>query len=49
MPIGDFKIRKVRGKECYQVKSITSGKIHAECTTKQKAEAQVRILNKLYN
>ena len=48
MPIGDFKIRKVRGKDCYQVKSATSGKVHAQCTTKPKAEAQVRLLNQLY-
>lgn len=44
MPI---KVRKVRGKECYQVKNIDSGKIHAKCSTKAKAESQKRLLDGL--
>ena len=44
MPI---KVRKVRGKECYQVKNIDTGKIHATCSTKSNAEAQKRLLDGL--
>jgi len=41
MPI---KIRKVRGKECFQVKDIKTGKVHAKCSTRVKAEAQAKLL-----
>jgi hypothetical protein len=40
-----FIIRKVRNKDCWQVKNKDTGKIHAKCTTKKKAEAQLRLLN----
>lgn len=39
-----YVIRKVRGKQCYEVRDI-HGKVHAKCTTKEKAEAQVRLLH----
>jgi ribosomal protein S6 len=29
---------------CYQVMNKESGKVHSFCTTKEKAEAQVRVL-----
>ena len=39
-----LKIRKVNNKPCYRVKNSTTGKIHAKCSTKAKAEAQVRLI-----
>jgi hypothetical protein len=39
-----YVVRKVRNKSCYQVKNPVTGKIHANCTTKAKAEAQVRVI-----
>ncbi len=39
-----YVIRKVRNKNCYSVKNKVTGRVHAICTTKTKAEAQVRIL-----
>lgn len=44
MPI---KVRKVRGEECYQVKNVETGKVHAKCSTKEKALAQKRLLDGL--
>lgn len=44
MPI---RVRKVRGKDCYQVKNIKTGHIHATCSTKQKAQSQKRLLDAL--
>ena len=29
---------------CYKVTNTATGKVHAECTTEAKAEAQVRLL-----
>jgi len=43
-----YIIRKVRNKDCWQVKNVDNGKIHAKCTTKTKAESQLRLLNTLY-
>jgi hypothetical protein len=40
-----YVIRKVRNKNCYSVKNIESGKIHAKCATKEKAKKQIRLLN----
>jgi len=37
-----YKIRKVKNKRCYSVKSPK--RVHAKCTSKKKAEAQVRLL-----
>lgn len=42
MPI---QVRKVRGKECYQVKNVQTGVVHAKCATKKKAQAQKRLLD----
>lgn len=44
MPI---KIRKVKNKKCYSVKSPK--RVHSKCTTKIKAEAQKRIINQAEN
>ena len=33
--------------KCVQVKNAITKKIHAKCTTKTKAKAQVRLLNSL--
>ncbi len=40
-----YTIRKL--KTCYQVVNTQTGRILANCTTKEKAEAQMRILKKL--
>ena len=40
-----YSIRKVRNKNCYQVKNTRNGKVHAKCSTKQNAEKQLRLLN----
>jgi len=43
-----YIIRKVSGKKnCYSVKNSQTGKVHAICATKLKAEAQVRLLEHL--
>jgi len=39
-----YVIRKVRNKECYSVKNAETKVVHAKCTTREKAEAQVRLL-----
>lgn len=42
-----YTIRKVRNKNCWMVKNVDTGDIKAKCTTKEKAEAQVRLLHSL--
>ncbi len=42
-----YTIRKVRNKDCYRVKNKETNAIKAYCTTKKKAEAQVRLLESL--
>jgi hypothetical protein len=42
-----YVIRKVRNQDCFSVKNAETGRIHAKCTTKPKAEAQVRLLSKI--
>lgn len=39
-----FKIRKVRGKKCYTVYKAKDKKVYAKCTTRKKAEKQLRLL-----
>ena len=40
-----FIIRKVAGKKkCYEVVNELTGLVHAKCTTKPKAQAQIRII-----
>jgi len=39
-----YVIRKVRNKDCYQVKNKVTGKVFAKCTTRERAEKQVRLL-----
>lgn len=39
-----YSIRKIPNKNCYQVKNIETGKIHAKCTTREKAIAQEKLL-----
>jgi len=41
-----YIIKKVRNTGCYQVINKLTGKIHSYCTTKLKAEAQLRILQR---
>jgi hypothetical protein len=42
-----YTIRKL--KTCYEVVNTKTGRILARCTTKEKAEAQLRILRNLKN
>ena len=39
---------KGKDKDCYAVVNSVTGKIHAKCSTKQKAMAQIRLLSSLY-
>ncbi len=39
-----YTIRKVRDKNCYQVKNSDTGEIKAKCTTQRNAEKQVKLL-----
>ena len=41
-----YSVYKLPTKMCYGVKNTETGKIHSYCTTKKKAEAQIRILKK---
>jgi hypothetical protein len=40
-----FTIRKIRNVDGYKVVNTVTGRVHARCTTREKAESQVRILN----
>ena len=40
-----YRVSKVPGKECWQVKR--GSVVHSRCTTLAKAKAQVRLLNQL--
>jgi len=42
-----YVIRKVRNQACWMVKNEETGVVKAKCTTKEKAEAQVRLLYSL--
>jgi hypothetical protein len=39
-----YIIRKVRSKDCFTVTNKITKKIHARCTTREKAEKQVKLL-----
>lgn len=40
-----FKIRKVNKQDCYKVYNPKTKKVYAKCTTRDKAEKQIRLLN----
>jgi hypothetical protein len=40
-----FVIKKVKNQNCWQVKNADTGHIYSKCTTKEKAERQVRLLH----
>ena len=42
-----YKIKKVKNQNCYEVINSETGKIHSKCTSREKAKAQVRILESL--
>jgi len=50
-----YQLRKVKGKDCYSVKSKkiantkTKRRVYSKCTTKEKAKRQIRLLNALEN
>lgn len=39
-----YQIRKVRNKECYKVINTLTKEVSAKCTTRSKAESQVKLL-----
>ena len=39
-----YKVRKKRGHDCYKVTNLETGQVMSECTTREKAYAQVRLL-----
>jgi hypothetical protein len=44
-----YAIRKVRNQPCYKVYNKTTKKIYAKCTTRERAEGQVRLLRGIEN
>ena len=42
-----YKIRKKRGHDCYKVTNLETGQVMAECSSRQKAYAQVRLLEQI--
>jgi hypothetical protein len=44
-----YKTRKVRGKNCYRVYNSKSKKTFAKCTSRKKADKQMRLLRALQN
>lgn len=45
-----YRIRKVRNKDCYSVKNLKTNKLSSKCTTRKKANKQIRLLYSLdYN
>lgn len=44
-----YKIKKNKNKNSYKVYNEDTGKIYSKCTTKEKAEAQIRLLRMLEN
>lgn len=40
-----YTIRKMPNRECYRVRNLDTGRVMSSCTTRAKAEAQVRLLN----
>ena len=44
-----YSIRKVRNQPCYKVYNKKTKKIFAKCTSREKAESQVRLLRGIEN
>jgi hypothetical protein len=45
-----YTIRKVRNQPCYKVYNKKTKKVHAKCTSREKAQKQIRLLNAIkYN
>ncbi len=45
-----YKIRKVSRKDCYRMYNSKTKRVHAKCTSKEKAKRQMRLLNAIkYN
>jgi 16S rRNA U1498 N3-methylase RsmE len=42
-----YKVRKVRNKDCYKVTNIETGQVMANCSSREKAYAQVRLLEQI--
>jgi len=39
-----YIVRKVRNKDCYKVKNVETGQVMANCSSRQDAYAQVKLL-----
>ncbi len=39
-----YQIRKLPNRNCFRVKNTETGRIYSECTSRKKAEAQVKLL-----
>ncbi len=44
-----YTIRKVRNRRCYRVENAKTKRVFAKCTSKAKAESQVRLLRAIEN
>lgn len=44
-----YKTRKIRNKSCYKVYNAKTKKVFANCTTKEQAQKQMRLLRGLEN
>lgn len=44
-----YKIRKMPNRRCYRVYNSETKYVYAKCTSKKKAEAQVRLLESVKN
>jgi 16S rRNA U1498 N3-methylase RsmE len=42
-----YRVRKKRGNDCYKVTNLETGQVMAECASREKAYAQVKILEQI--
>lgn len=42
-----YKVRKVRNKDCYKVKNVETQQVMANCSSREKAYAQVKLLEQI--
>jgi hypothetical protein len=40
-----YTIRKMPNRNCYRVRNLDTGRVMSDCTSRAKAEAQVRLLH----
>ena len=44
-----YATRKVRGKDCFKVYNTKTKRVYSKCTTKEKANKQIRLLRAIEN